>query len=241
MGLISTSRLMRTVAKPFIQLLRRVSILSSRNPTKDWKKDSTRELVIDLEKATLCGIALGEPVESLKFLGPCESFDYGSMDVMCVNSDGEELTDETDIDSGPVFHHTLGYDSMGIAVFSEPNLNFEFFTVTFVPDDTEPLTTPYAGFFQFAESIFAASEICDAFGVIKTLGEPSHDINFEELGWTMSKLNPFGPPWHRELRYEHKSSLCSIFLNQDNRTTSLILMPNPQDESRKSRQVSREV
>lgn len=110
--------LARMVVKPFLHLTRRVSTLSSRNPTKRWKKNSSRDLVVDLDEATLCGVGLGEPVENLAFLGPCEGFSHGSMDATCVDSDSMIFTYKYNIDTRPHYFLTLDYDSIGISVTS---------------------------------------------------------------------------------------------------------------------------
>lgn len=211
--------------------LKKIGIVPDNNPTRDWAKDLPRELIVDLDKATLCGIGLGEPVDKLAFFGPCEDYNFGSMHVMCVDRDGIEITDGTDIDAGPVYHHTLGYDSMGIAVFSNPERMLEFFSVTFIPDSDEPFTKPYSGIFQYGGCNLKVADLSDAAGVRKTLGEPSREFDLAAAGWTASDENPYGNPSSREMTYVGKCSVCLISFNEDDRTTNLLLMPKTRSES----------
>ena len=40
------------------------------NPTRHWQVDPARPLILDLDTHRFCGVAIGDSVESLSFLGP---------------------------------------------------------------------------------------------------------------------------------------------------------------------------
>jgi hypothetical protein len=44
----------------------------SQNPTSDWERPPGLQLTFDLESSALNGVALGQPLASLSFLGPAE-------------------------------------------------------------------------------------------------------------------------------------------------------------------------
>jgi len=44
--------------------------LLNRNPTADWRRDSSLALVLDLDEESFCGIRLGERADRLQKLGP---------------------------------------------------------------------------------------------------------------------------------------------------------------------------
>jgi hypothetical protein len=46
------------------------------NPTRSWRRDSDRELVLDLDSHTLCGVTIGDPIDRLSFLGPATRWPY---------------------------------------------------------------------------------------------------------------------------------------------------------------------
>lgn len=48
-------------------------LLNRRDPSADWTADPGRVLALDLEASALGGVAPGEPVERLAFLGPPEN------------------------------------------------------------------------------------------------------------------------------------------------------------------------
>lgn len=47
-----------------------------RNPTRHWHADPAWALSLDLDEHRLCGVGIGEPMESLAFLGPAASWSY---------------------------------------------------------------------------------------------------------------------------------------------------------------------
>lgn len=43
-----------------------------KNPTADWVRDPNQRLAVDVARGTLCGVAFGEPIGRVAFLGPTE-------------------------------------------------------------------------------------------------------------------------------------------------------------------------
>jgi len=48
-------------------------LFGPKNPTKDWRRASGLRLVFDLEWGRLNGVALGDLLDRLSFLGPIEN------------------------------------------------------------------------------------------------------------------------------------------------------------------------
>src|SRR5688500_18900291 len=47
-----------------------------RNPTRHWHADPARSLSLDLDEHRLCGVGIGEPMQSLAFFGPAASWSH---------------------------------------------------------------------------------------------------------------------------------------------------------------------
>jgi hypothetical protein len=73
-----------------------MKVYSPGNPTRDWRRDNGLPLVVDCDRGTLCGVALGSPVSELAGLGPVEYVPalregdhlYNSMGVEFFSRDG---------------------------------------------------------------------------------------------------------------------------------------------------------
>jgi hypothetical protein len=48
----------------------------SRNPTRHWHADPARAITLDLDEHRLCGVGIGELMQTLAFLGPAASWSY---------------------------------------------------------------------------------------------------------------------------------------------------------------------
>lgn len=112
------------------------------------------------------------------------------------------------------------------------------FNVTLIPESTEPLTKSYPGFFQSNGRSVTARDLRDAQGIVSFLGKSTSEINFAEMGVTRTKQNPSGPPWSREMWYEHGDAACSFFFDEKDRTTIVLVLPNPRKQSCQSCQIS---
>jgi hypothetical protein len=76
------------------------SLLWGKDITKDWTRDVRMSLEYDLEKNTLCGVALKESVTRLSWLGPSEDRQRAGKGDFCyystgfsVGTDNEMITD----------------------------------------------------------------------------------------------------------------------------------------------------
>lgn len=46
------------------------------NPTRAWRRDHGRRLVLDLDAHRFCGVGIGDPIELLSFLGPAARWSF---------------------------------------------------------------------------------------------------------------------------------------------------------------------
>ena len=52
------------------------TILTWRNPTRDWRADPSRPLILDLDNHRLSGVGIGDPAIGLSFLGPAAEWSF---------------------------------------------------------------------------------------------------------------------------------------------------------------------
>ena len=54
------------------------NLLDSRNPTREWVRDPSRPLELDLDSKSLSGVPLGAAFDGLEFLGPAQKSKRGA-------------------------------------------------------------------------------------------------------------------------------------------------------------------
>jgi hypothetical protein len=52
------------------------SIANWTNPTRTWREDLSKSLLLDLDTHRFCGVGIGEPAQTLSFLGPATRWSY---------------------------------------------------------------------------------------------------------------------------------------------------------------------
>src|SRR5436305_1611951 len=70
-------------------------IFGKSNPTSRWTADARLKLVVDLDRHSLCGVPIGQPINRLSRLGPADArrsnefaFDYRDRGFYVTNDEG---------------------------------------------------------------------------------------------------------------------------------------------------------
>jgi hypothetical protein len=150
------------------------NLLDFRNPTRDWVRDPSRPLELDLDSKSLAGVPLGAPFDSLEFLGPAQKSKHGS-----------ELWE-----SPP----------LGVVAEAEDSRIGGFFVVP-IPDESFDVE-PYTGTAVIAGKPVSISWISREQDVIQAFGEPTRrdedpeeTVLFYEVGGRVEReieLTPAG-------------------------------------------------
>jgi hypothetical protein len=130
--------------------------------TKEWHKNESRDLVMDLDTNRLSGVGLGEPLSNFEFLGPCD--DFSQMSGILIDTNGKRLNKDNENESYSIF-----YESLGFSISSD--LQFEVDSYIFLFPANDPDGIPFAGDFLFDGNRFTYQDLNSAERVVGLLGK----------------------------------------------------------------------
>lgn len=129
-------------------------LLGPPNPTRNWARDSSRSLELNLDSASLSGVTLGSPFASLEFLGQAKR-----------SKSDPELWE---------------FSPLGVAVEVQNNRIVAFFVVP-IPDEHFAVE-PYAGSVTVGGGRVSMDRISREKDVTTVFGEPTRrDADDEEI------------------------------------------------------------
>jgi hypothetical protein len=150
------------------------NLLGSRNPTRDWVRDPSRPLELDLDSKSLSGVPLGATFDNLEFLGPAQRAKHGS-----------ELWE---------------FPTLGVVAEAEDSRIGSIFVVP-IPDENFDVE-PYTGAVAIAGQPVSLSWISREQDVIQAFGKPTRrdedpeeTVLFYEIGGRVEReieLTPDG-------------------------------------------------
>ncbi len=147
------------------------------NPSKEWQRDDSRELVMDLNTNRLSGVGLGYPLSSLHFLGRSDYF-Y-QMKLTADDENGEILSVDEDEEL------CLSYKSMGISISCD--LQFAVKSFSFGNELGDPVSSCFLGIFLFEGSELSPRDLGNSKQIIDILGAP----DVVDDGQSLDEAMPF--------------------------------------------------
>lgn len=198
---------------PLWRFLSRFVTNASPNPTENWVRSSSVQMILDLDNNVLAGIPMNVSYKELSVLGPCDEF-TGRVYAGVID----------DINSTETESHSFLYLADGIGFGADESWNIDGFHIHLKANPEEPSSCAFTGKVVWKGQAIALHDLTDAESVIRIFGTPDIDTRKMDLG----KFASASPPWSNSfLHYARPKATWSICVDETDRTEWFSITTTP--------------